>query len=377
MQGYHFHRRNQGKSYDPYIYAGLYTALTKLNNLTYNAIRAQGSPHVHIKSIAISLKNNTFYSAGSDGRILKGDFQNLTARQTGFNTPYPSKVIALSRDENYLANGSDSSYVQVYDVTSSSSKPAITIKGFGGATNDMEFLPDGSGLVVSSTDKTISLVNHRTGTVRRLVTLPYEVKNLNISADGKRLAGATWSGQIIVMDMAANTYTVLVDDNSLRMLSVKFSPDGNMLAYGADDKVNKRGVVRIFDFKTQEVKQFAGHRAGVNDIEFSPDGKLLASAGADKRLFLWILDNPEQLPITMDNNNGFIWDIAFTPGSKYLIAACSESEIRVWPTDPSLLAEQICPKLKRNMSLDEWKKYVGDTDIKYEPTCITVLIKDY
>jgi WD40 repeat protein len=163
----------------------------------------------------------------------------------------------------------------------------------------------------------------------------------------------------------------------MRILSVKFSPDGNMLAYGVDDKVNQRGLVKTFDFRTQETRQFAGHRAGVNDIEFSPDGRLLASAGADKRLFLWILDNPEQLPITMDNNSGFIWDITFTPGSKYLIAACSESEIRVWPTDPSLLAEQICPKLKRNMTLDEWKKYVGDADIKYEPTCISVLIKEY
>jgi WD40 repeat protein len=121
-----------------------------------------------------------------------------------------------------------------------------------------------------------------------------------------------------------------------------------------------------------------GHKAGVNDIEFSPDGKLLASAGADKRLLLWFLDNPEDLPITMGNNNGFIWDITFTPGSKYLIATCSESEIRVWPTDPQLLAEQICPKLKRNLTQEEWKTYVGgDGKIEYEPTCVGVLIKDY
>jgi hypothetical protein len=91
-----------------------------------------------------------------------------------------------------------------------------------------------------------------------------------------------------------------------------------------------------------------------------------------------VLDNPEDLPVVMGNNNGFIWDIEFAKGSDYLIAACSESEIRVWPTDPSLLAEQICPKLKRNMTQDEWRKYVGEIEeIPYEYTCIRLLIKDY
>jgi hypothetical protein len=377
MQGYHFHKRNEGKVYDPYIYEGLYTALTKLNNLTYNAIKAQGPPHVHIKSIAVSSRNNIFYTAGADGRIMKGDYKTLLSVPTGFNTPYPSKVIALSNDERYLAHGSDSSYVQIYDVSSTSSKPLLTVRPLPGATNDLEFLPDDSGFIVASSDRSLSLVNHKTGVVKKLISLTSEIKSLDISPDGKKLAGASWSGQIILIDLVNGASSTLIDDSSIRALSVKFSPDGNMLAFGVDDINNKRGLVKTYNLETKELRQFTGHRAGVNDIEFSPDGKLLASAGSDKRLFLWILDNPEQLPITMDNNTGFIWDIAFTPGSQYLIATCSESEVRVWPTDPSLLAEQICPKLKRNMTQEEWKKYVGDADIKLESTCIGVLINDY
>ena len=89
------------------------------------------------------------------------------------------------------------------------------------------------------------------------------------------------------------------------------------------------------------------------------------------------MDNPEDLPVIMDNNNGFVWDIAFTSNSDYLIAACSESEIRVWPTDPSILAKMVCPKIDRNMTPDEWKKYVGDR-IDYETTCVVGgAIKDY
>jgi DNA-binding beta-propeller fold protein YncE len=377
MQGYHFHKRNNGKQYDPYIYDGLYKALTKLNNLTYNAIRTAATPHVHIKSIAVSAKNNTFYTAGADGRILKSDYKQLSSSLTGYQTPYPSKVIALSKDEKFIANGSDSSMVQIYDLTNGSTKPYLTVNKLGGATNHLEFLPDGSGFIIASADKTISFVDHKTGSVKKLLSLPYEIKHFNISQDGKRLAGAAWTGQIVIIDLGNNSSSVLINDETERMRSVKFSPDGNMLAIGGDDKVSQRGVLKTYDFKTQAIVSFTGHRSAVNDVEFSPDGKLMASAGADKRLLLWILESPEQLPILMDNNNGFIWDISFTPESNYLIATCSESEIRIWPTDPSLLADQICPKVTRNMTQDEWKKYVGDAAIKYESTCVGVLIKDY
>src|SRR5690606_3289595 len=166
----------------------------------------------------------------------------------------------------------------------------------------------------------------------------------------------SWTGTITVVDLRTSSASVLADENNTRMLSVRFTPGGDGLAYGGADTQSRRGFVRLFDFRSRETRHFSGHRAGVNDIEFSPDGALMASAGSDKRLLMWVLDNPGDLPITMQNNAGFVWNIAFTPDSDYLIAACSESEIRVWPTNPTLLADKICPQLKRNMTQDEWEK---------------------
>jgi WD40 repeat protein len=293
-------------------------------------------------------------------------------------------VIALSKDENYIVNGSDSSFVQVYDVRSARTRPLATIRGFKGATNSIVFLPDNSGFIVSSRGKTLSLVNHLTGEVTELVTLPYELKAISISPDGTRLAGAAWSGQLVLVNLQDKSHSVLLDDNTTRILSVKFNSSGTRIAVGLEEEFitdqgkKTRGLVKLYDLRTNETRQFTGHNSGVTDVEFSPDNKLIASSSTDKRLIMWVLDNPEDLPIVMDNNNGFIWDIAFTPGSDYLIAACSESEIRIWPTDPALLADQICPRLTRNMTQDEWKKYVGEgKDLKYEITCPRVLIKDY
>lgn len=365
MQGYLFHTKYEGKKYDRYIYEGLYNALTKLSGSAYNAMRIDGPARIHMRSIAMTSTDNVFYVSGADGRIYRANADKMTNGKTGFETAYPSKVIALSQDENYLVNGSDSTMLQVYNLKGKS-KPKI-IHGLGGATNDVEFLPDNAGLLIAGQDKTLRKANIRTGELKTLLTLPYELKAISIHPGGEVVAAASWSGQILLINIKNNSITELVNDPNNRMLSVKFSATGNLLAYGMEEN-NRRGLVRLYDFETKKTRQFTGHKAGVYDLEFSPDEKLLASAGSDKRLQLYVLESPEDLPVVMENNNGFIWDIEFTKGSDYLIAACSESEIRVWPTDPALLANEICPKLTRNMTEDEWIKYVGN-DIDYETTC--------
>lgn len=378
MQGYHFHRRYDGRRYDPYIYEGLYSSLTKVNGLSYNAIKAQGPPHVHIKSLVMSQRVDGFYTAGTDGRIMKGSLLDRTSLQTPYSNPYPSKVIALSSDENFIVNGSDSSFVQVYDVRNNSGKPTKIIRNLPGRTNDIAFIPGKLVFIVASSGNTLTEVDLNTGETRLLLALPFELKSIDISPKGDMLAGASWAGTVVLVNLQNNSYSTLVDDNNARMLSVRFTPSGGGLAYGGEDKKSTRGFVRLYDFQTRDTRTFSGHRAGVNDIEFSPDGELMASAGSDRRLLMWVLRNPGDLPITMQNNAGFVWDIAFTSQSDYLVAACSNSEVRVWPTDPSLLAARICPQLKRNMTQDEWEKYVGRLeDIPFESTCVGLLINNF
>ena len=367
MQGYSFHKQYNGRKYDPYIYNGLYSALTKLSGSAYNAMKAQGPPRVHMRSLALSSSGSKFYVAGADGRIYESDYQSMTNKPSGFQTAYPSKVIALSRDERYLVNGSDSAVVHIYDLKDRSRSRII--RNLPGGSNDIEFRPDDSEVLVATTKKTLSAIDLKTGALKKTLDFPYEIKALSMRKDGKMLAAAAWTGQVLLIDMTTYSVTELVNESAYRILSVKWSASGKMLAYGMEEKANtKRGIVRLYNVEAKTTRQFSGHRAGVYDLEFSPDEKLLASAGSDKRLQLYVLENPEDLPVVMENNNGFIWDIEFTGNSDYLIAACSESEIRVWPTDPSLLAKEICPKLTRNMTEDEWLKYVGE-EIDYAKTC--------
>ncbi len=381
MQGYLFHTKYGGAKYDPYVFNGLYYALTKLSSSlsNYNAVKVPGKLKNRMYALTVSAKSNSFYATGNDGRIFKGDYvtQTISPDVINFNS-FPNRVLALSKDEKYLVNGSDSTFIQIFDLTNGNK--AVKVEGHTGPVHDIKFMPDNSGFISSSSDRTLRFTDQVLGKSRLLVTLPFDLKSIDINPQGTKLAGASVSGQLVMVDLKDNSYTVLQNEAPNRILSVAFHPSRPLLVYGTEVLENGlpvKGVVKVFNLALNKtVKELSGHKAGVSDLEFSPDGKLLASSGLDRKLQMWVVDREEDLPITMDNNNGNIWDLSFTPDSNYLIASCNAGEIRVWPTDTRMLAEQVCPKLTRNMTPDEWGKYVRN-GITYESTCNSLSIKDF
>jgi hypothetical protein len=379
MQGYLYHKKYEGNKYDPYVFRGLYYSLAKLNGFNYNSSRVPGNLKNKMYALAVSANSATFYTTGNDGRIFQGNYLNQKVDKLLFeNKGYPNRVLALSKDEKYLVNGSDSSFMEVFNL-SQPSKPQ-RILGHKSFVNDIKFLPDNSGFISSSADKTLRITNHINGQSKVIITLPFDLKSIDISPDGRQLAGVSTAGNLIIVNLRDNTYKELINEAPNRILSVVFHPNRSMLAYGVevinDQQKVVRGVVKLMDLEARKVKELSGHKSGITDLEFSPDGLLLASAGLDRKLQMWVVDHENDLPILMDNNNGYVWDIAFTKGSDFLIASCSDGEIRYWPTDPRMLAEQVCPKLKRNMTPEEWEIYVGN-NIGYESTCQSLLIKDF
>jgi hypothetical protein len=379
MQGYLFHTRYEGARYDPYVFSGLYHAVAKQNGYNYNEIRVSGRTRNRMYSIAMSKENNTFYTTGNDGRIIQGDVEKSTASNIIAANPFPNRVLALSGDEQYLVNGSDSSFVQIFNLADNNR--ATVVRGHKGFVNDIDFMPDDSGFISASVDKTLRFTNQKTGESEVLVTLPFDLKAIDISANSKWLVGASSKGQVIRLDIASRKYEVIADESPNRILSIALNPSNTLIAYGVEvlgeNNMTLRGTVKIYDVPSQKVtKQLSGHKSAISDLEFSPDGLLLASAGLDKKVQMWVVEHPEDLPIEMTNNNGNIWVIAFTKDNRYLIASCNSGEIRVWPTDPRALAELVCPKLTRNMTREEWSLYV-EKDKEPEITCKSIVIEKF
>ena len=93
----------------------------------------------------------------------------------------------------------------------------------------------------------------------------------------------------------------------------------------------------------------------------------MASASYDGSVRLWHMDDLNTLPIVFDDHETWVTSVMFSKDDKYLISGDKNGNIRMFPTEISLLVDGYCDFLSRDLTQSEWTNYVG-IDIPYKPT---------
>jgi len=107
--------------------------------------------------------------------------------------------------------------------------------------------------------------------------------------------------------------------------SVCFSPNGQTIVSGSDDK-----MIRLWDLAGNPIGQpFQGHSASVWSVCFSPDGQTIVSGSADQTIRLWDLaGNPIGQPF-QGHSNG-VWSVCFSPDGQTIVSGSADHTIRLW-----------------------------------------------
>ncbi|MBE9099975.1 WD40 repeat domain-containing protein [Vacuolonema iberomarrocanum] len=137
------------------------------------------------------------------------------------------------------------------------------------------FSPDGQYLVSAGADRTLNVWN---------------IRNVQNEPDTVLL-----------------TRSFAVDSDDREIVSLAFSPDGELLASGS-----LNGTVRLWDWQTGELLQtLSGHLDAAASLAFTPDGQILASGSFDDTIRFWNVTTGMQEQVIEVGQD--VTRIAFTP----------------------------------------------------------------
>ncbi|KAK5076573.1 general transcription repressor [Lithohypha guttulata] len=164
---------------------------------------------------------------------------------------------------------------------------------------------------------------------------------VRFSGDGKYVAtGCNRSAQIFDARDGKKVCELLDDsvvdkDGDLYIRSVCFSPDGKLLATGAEDR-----RIRVWDIETRKIKcQFDGHEQDIYSLDFARNGRLIASGSGDKTVRLWDIETRTQ--IMMLSIEDGVTTVAMSPNGQYVAAGSLDKSVRVWDCTSGYLIERL------------------------------------
>ncbi len=363
--------RDVSREYDGDIYEGVYGAFSK----TTSELGADGETVFKfnqfwghddaVRSVDHARDGKHIYSAGSDGKIFKWNVETRE-RKVVFEQPVldVNRVVSVSPNEQYLALGTENNNILLFDLKRK--QPPTQIAGHrGGTVYDLIFMPEDKGFVSTGDDRRILKSNFKK-TVE-ILKAPSEVKDLDLSPDGRMLACGSNNGQVYLLDLEqADAKPQKIWSNDTHPIeAVAFDATGKYLAFG-----NYAGTIKIWDI--QSGKQFGptltGFGGPITDVEFSKNSRLIAGASTDRTVRFWDLKNPFDLPTRLTDHNDWVAEISFDPAGEYIISACHDGLLRKFSLKPDKMASELTKYITNgNMSVTEWNQYV-DEDIPFEKT---------
>jgi WD40 repeat protein len=165
-----------------------------------------------------------------------------------------------------------------------------------------------------------------------------DARDLWVSADARNLP--IIRGELKVWDAMTGREVFSLQPNNTHpqnVLSVSFSPNGNLLAIGAEQSL------MVIDLATgQETLNLINLNEPFSQVKvaYSPDGRHIASTSWDQKLRVWDTDSGQEF-LVLDGHLKENFALAYSPDGRYIASAGEERTVKVWDSATGKLVHDL------------------------------------
>jgi WD40 repeat protein len=249
--------------------------------------------------------------------------------------------LAFTRNGRWLASASNDGTVILWNMADADPKNKPIILNHKGSIWNLAISSDDHWLATGGSDATVQLWDLQQIDSNKKVQKSTEVQNssrirsLAFSPDGKYLAIGGENARALVVSTTIPPAIRPIETRHTDIIAgVDISPDNRWVATASWD-----GSAKIWDLQNSQsepIKTINFDPVGrVFHVKFSADGKWLAAGSWNYQVQLQDMTKLSQEPFKLVGHKGRVFGVQFSPDSQWLATAAEDNTIRLWnPSEP-------------------------------------------